>query len=492
MPPPLSPSQYSDPHLDLHRSTNPDIPQIHIPPEELTTWFLNAKRSLTHVTLCSRAHVLVDNARGALQEANVISSRCGFLRSNLGDQLRISKEINKMMHKTTDVAHERIQETITKLEAAHFHLNQTLQHLKSFPVDPAFTNTTSPDDSEYRSDEHGQHRPDRLDRSVHRGKQPAQPSPPRRSLDDFVSHKGTEQISNSLRDLIDDSEKCHSDFTNSLGLFDSSLSLLSSSLASIPNWDPRDEPFHPPLNALEQRTEAMASLIQSLTQHFDRCGLALKGSESDMQVDPDLFHVLSRDAAQVDDVVAELKEILQEMEDISLGIDAKLGELRRFEDGIIGILVAFEDHQIELAAYLDGLRMFENRQKELKYDMEARLEELKAFREFYDGFRGAYDAMVVEVGRRQGVQVRMENIVKEAMRQIKELYDEDQAKREIFLEDNSDLLPVDIWAGIRDPPIRWEIIRDLQGGSELPQLGKDVIEKAMRRHNAAKAAARKL
>lgn len=69
---------------------------------------------------------------------------------------------------------------------------------------------------------------------------------------------------------------------------------------------------------------------------------------------------------------------------------------------------------------------------------------------------------------------------------------EDQAKREIFLEDNSDLLPVDIWAGIRDPPIRWEIIRDLQGGSELPQLGKDVIEKAMRRHNAAKAAARKL
>jgi autophagy-related protein 17 len=167
----------------------------------------------------------------------------------------------------------------------------------------------------------------------------------------------------------------------------------------------------------------MASLIQSLTQHFDRCGLALKGSESDMQVDPDLFLVLSRDAAQVDDVVAELKEILEEMEDISVGIDAKLGELRRFEDGIISILVAFEDHQIELAAYLDGLRMFENRQKELKYDMEARLEELKAFREFYDGFRGAYDAMVVEVGRRQGVQVRMENIVKEAMRQVKELYD---------------------------------------------------------------------
>jgi autophagy-related protein 17 len=60
--------------------------------------------------------VLVDNARGALQEANVISSRCGFLRSNLGDQLRISKEINKMMHKTTDVAHERIQVRVERSE----------------------------------------------------------------------------------------------------------------------------------------------------------------------------------------------------------------------------------------------------------------------------------------------------------------------------------------------------------------------------------------
>jgi len=53
--------------------------------------------------------------------------------------------------------------------------------------------------------------------------------------------------------------------------------------------------------------------------------------------------------------------------------------------------------------------------------------------------------------------------------------------REIFTEEYGQWLPVDLWPGFRDPPARWLMGQDLQGGTELPKLGKDVIERALRR-----------
>lgn len=206
-------------------------------------------------------------------------------------------------------------------------------------------------------------------------------------------------------------------------MFDESLHSLSSSLTSLHDPTPHSEPLHPPLHALEQHTEAMASLLESLTQHYDRCSLALKSTESGTPVDPDLFHVLSRDAAEVDDVVSELKDHLSNMETVSMSISSKIEELHVLERETIAVFTAFEEFQHELGVCMDGLREFETRQDELRHDMVMRLDELWQLGEFYDGFVGAYDAMVIEVGRRKGVAARMESIVKEATRKLGALYD---------------------------------------------------------------------
>lgn len=79
------------------------------PPDSLTTWFLDAKRSLNSVSLCTRAHVLVDSARAALQEASIVASRCGFLRTALQEQLTIADQINRMVHTTKDGAREEFE-----------------------------------------------------------------------------------------------------------------------------------------------------------------------------------------------------------------------------------------------------------------------------------------------------------------------------------------------------------------------------------------------
>jgi len=288
-------------------------------------------------------------------------------------------------------------------------------------------------------------------------------------------------------------------------MFDESLQSLSSSLSSLADPTPHAEPLHPPLHALEKRTEEMASLLESLTQHYDRCSRALKDSEAATPVDPDLMAVLSRDAAEVDDVVHELKELLSEMEAISYGISSSIEELRLLERDTIAVFAAFEEFQSELGICMDGLREFEMLRADLKKDMENRLSELWELGEFYEGFVGAYDAMVVEVGRRKGVAVRMEAVVKEAQRKLCALYNgsspplihilpspphthyhannhaDELQDREIFTEEFGQWLPVDLWPGFRDPPVRWIIEKDLQSGSELPKLGKDVIDRALRR-----------
>jgi autophagy-related protein 17 len=223
----------------------------------------------------------------------------------------------------------------------------------------------------------------------------------------------------------------------------------------------------------------MANLLESLTNHYDRCSDALKSAESGHPLDPDLYDILSRDAGEVPDVVRELKERLQEMEQVAgSGITASIRELNVTQHQLLALFHAFEEFSTELAACMVSLREFESRQEELKTTMSERLEELWGLGDFYEGFFGAYDAMVVEVGRRRGVQKRMELVMRDAVEKLGALHEEDLNDREQFRDDWGQWLPVDIWPGIGDPPVRYRVEKDLQGGRELPGLPREVVEKA--------------
>lgn len=167
----------------------------------------------------------------------------------------------------------------------------------------------------------------------------------------------------------------------------------------------------------------MAGLLESLTQHFDQCSLALRSAESHTPIDEETFAVLGKDAGEVDDVVKELGERLAEMEDTNAGIQNKINDLHNLERDTISVFADFEHFQGELGICIDNVREFEARQVELKSDMETRLEELWQLGEFYDGFVGAYDAMIVEVGRRKGVGARMEQVVESAVKMLHALYE---------------------------------------------------------------------
>lgn len=61
---------------------------------------------------------------------------------------------------------------------------------------------------------------------------------------------------------------------------------------------------------------------------------------------------------------------------------------------------------------------------------------------------------------------------------------DDLAERESFKGEQGDHLPVDIWAGVMDPPVRYSIVKDVGGGSELPGVNKEAIQRALERKQA--------
>ncbi|KAA8904403.1 autophagy-related protein 17 [Sphaerosporella brunnea] len=462
--------------------------------EDLTNWFLNAKRSLSSITLCTRAHQLVDNARQALQEASIVSARCVFLRTSLQDQLKIADQVNRMVHTTKDAARTEFEKTLIDLDAADTRLNQTLALLRNSVVDPAFT-ASEPEGRPLLGRSKRKHRQQPYNNALHGeeanyggggesdydGSESSTSTTRMRTLHDFVEDEGIEDLKTRLRHSIDYVQESHDALSSSINMFDESLLSLSSSLKSLADPTPHLEPLHAPLHALEEHTEAMASLLESLTQHYDRCSEALRAAESGTPVDPDLVAVLRRDAPEVDDVVSEIKERLAEMETIYTNISSAIDDVRLLERDTIAVFAAFDEFQTELGICMDGLKEFEARQAELKDDMQQRLEELWRLGEFYEGFVSAYDAMIIEVGRRKGVAVHMDAVVKEAQKKLKAIYEEDLQCREAFKEDYGEFLPADLWQGVNDPPVRWVMEQDLQGGSVLPKLGKDVIERAVRK-----------
>lgn len=227
----------------------------------------------------------------------------------------------------------------------------------------------------------------------------------------------------------------------SLSAFDNDLTALNTSVSNLPdpstNYSNSSEPIHPYLQALEEHAAAMAGLLESLTQHFDRCSEALKHSEAPsthnqetgitdsmlLEEKADLYAVLERDAREVDDVVAELKERLGEMESISSYVVKHVEDLHMLLNGAHVSFSLFEEFQNNLVAYVERTREFEKQQDGYSRAMEEKLDELWQLSEFYEGFMGAYDAMVIEVGRRKGVAARMEAILKDAMKKLQGLYE---------------------------------------------------------------------
>jgi autophagy-related protein 17 len=265
----------------------------------------------------------------------------------------------------------------------------------------------------------------------------------------------------------------------------------------------------------------MASLLDSLVQHFDLCVNAIRHTEGgyaavrkaassqppgpeavsvsgvmNTENDPpsdepisdeerrEMLDVLEKDASQVDDVVMELKEYLDDME---LKHDAVLGyvsELTNTYNETAAAYQILEGIGARLSGYIIASQDFRIRWDETKVNIGEQLNELESMRLFYENYHSSYDGLILEVYRRKQCEEKVKSIMKKAMEQIEKVYEADMKERTEFRVDVGDYLPVDLWPNVNAPAPRWEFVladgQDEQGGS-VPEVEKVVVEAAGRR-----------
>jgi autophagy-related protein 17 len=268
----------------------------------------------------------------------------------------------------------------------------------------------------------------------------------------------------------------------------------------------------------------MASLLDSLVQHFDLCVNAIRNTEGgyaavrkaassqppgaepvsvsgvmsaeDRPEDGEpiseeerreMLEVLENDAAQVEDVVMELRHRLNDMELMHDTILEHVSSLIQSYNETTAAYNILEGVGSRLPNYIVASQDFKLHWEETKLQIQDQLTELESMRLFYESYHSSYDGLIVEIYRRRQSEEKVKVIIRKAMEQIEKVYEADMREREAFKGDVGDFLPVDLYLGVGSGAPRWEFVRvGGKGGDgtdevETPDLERAVVEVAMRR-----------
>ena len=458
--------------------------QASTPLETLVSHLLASKRSLSSINHVYRANELVTATRNSLETSVITSARTEFLRSGIDSQVQI---LTRVRNNTEGVAREGAAEfkaVIRNLDTAEERLRETLNLLRETMVEASL-----------RPEDEG-----------------------RRSLLDFVDETGVAGLMARIKSSIDTASGAHDEFSEINMAFDEDVQSVKSLLAERSKQDMQGDaggeirsPIPEVLHDMEDHAKDMADNLESLVGHFDLCVTAIKHTEgggdaaqriagelpegvdigkdgANAPADPigederrEMMGVLEKDASQVEDVVIEIKEHIIEMEAQYELVTAYTDQLADEHANTTSAFRLLEEIGLRLPGYIAQSHVFVMRWDDEKAKIEERMEELEELRVFYDGFLRAYDNLLIEIGRRKALEMRMEKVAQDAMARIQKLYEDDFEERESFKKAQGDFLPRDIWPGLMAGPLQYEILPVGTDVEKVPDVSKSVIQQALRR-----------
>lgn len=195
----------------------------------------------------------------------------------------------------------------------------------------------------------------------------------------------------------------------------------------------------------------------------------------------EMLDVLEKDAAQVEDVVMELREFLSEMEAKHESILEYVASLNAAYNDTKNAYHILEGVGARLSGYIAASQDFRAHWEETKSQIQEQLSELESMRLFYENYFSSYDSLILEVYRRKSCEEKVRGIMDKAMEQVGKVYEADMKERENFRLDVGDFLPVDLYPGVNVPAPRWEFVLGEEGRRSVPDLEKGAIEAAGKR-----------
>lgn len=265
------------------------------------------------------------------------------------------------------------------------------------------------------------------------------------------------------------------------------------------------------MHEMENHARDMAGELEGLVRHYDMCVTAVKHTEGgggtaletggdlpegvDIRQDTggappepisdeqreEMMTVLEEDAEHVEGAVMDIRNHIADMETLHEEVEASTNALDKEHASTIMAFMLLEDIGRKLPSYITQSQVFTLRWEAEKAKAEELLIELEGLTQFYYGFLKAYDSLLIEVGRRKSVEMKMEEEVQQARARLEKLYEDEVVERDAFSKEQGDFLPVDIWPGLTVRPIRYEIASVEDEVARVPDISKSAIYRAIRR-----------
>jgi autophagy-related protein 17 len=447
---------------------------------------------LTATTHVYRTNELVMSSRQLIEELAILTAKNAYARRALDHQVAILNALHHCLVDAGGKVSDEFDATIADLDKAHARLDKTLVLLKKTIVS------------------------DRQDLGGEVSNEDA------KTLFDFIDESTHETLLTDLRALIDSYNDARSDLNADLSNFSTTLQTTSDKLASsnvglLPAPQPNKPSIYdapPPsipqlFRHMEEHATEMASLLENLVNHYDLCVTALKHTEGGGEAaraaiqqqsaedlkptstpgsEDSLYHtttaaatplspaertemlaVLTKDAAEVDDVVTEIRDRATEVADLSALLSATVRRSRQHRACLAEILAHLRLLRATIPARLDAAARFRDHWTAVRADMRAKTGELEGLAVFYERFAAGYGKLLREVERRQASEAAQRRIAEKARKELGKLFEADRRARAEFMEDVGVFLPRDlgVWYGLEDGGVRWEVgVVEAERGTE--------------------------
>lgn len=460
--------------------------------DTLVSHLVASKRSLSSIEHVWRANEIVTSTRLHLEASVITSARTSFLRAGITTQLHTLQGVHAHSKAIEAEGAEEYGEVLRTLDEADKRLRRTLESLRTTIVEQAL-------------------RPE---------------SDQRKNLLDFVDEGGVDKLLAAVEHSANAAKEAHSELVETNLGFHSELAQIQNivggpgvslhqpsskrSAGSFHSDTTPGSPIPDILQSMEDRAKDMADNLESLVKHFDLCVTAIKhtegGGDAAQRLTDDLpegmavgqeiasappepitnqereemLEVLANDADQVEEVLTEIRDHISEMEGLLENTTAYIAQLDEEHSSVLQAFRQLESLEARLHAFVAQSQVFVMRWDDEKGKINERMNELESLGDFYSGYLSAYDNLLVEIGRRQFMEQQMEKVLQDAMRKLDTLHEEDSMKREAFKTGYGDFLPVDIWPGLINPPLRFETAQ-VNGTEKVPDISKSVIQRAIHR-----------
>lgn len=463
---------------------------------KLVPHLLSARRSLSCVEYVSRANTLIRSTTQTIEYQISLAARGLYIRNGSRAQIGTLDKVTGYVDAINMEIKEEWENITRSVDGARERLERTVQILQQTRVEQklkgSMTNNEEQDGEEEESHKN--------------------------FLVDFVDETGFKVLLTNIDECQRLVSEVRERFDGNVRVLYQETEMFKSMLQStVGRSDDRNaKVLDPPMKVLnslqdmEQNAGEMAKNLESLVQHFDLCVTAIKHTEGggaaasklakelpgglDLDLGKDepledlteeemqeIRIVIDKDAAEVDDVVAEIKTGLEEIEVMVEDITSYSNHLKQEFQFTTSIFHLLQKIGGTLPAHITQSQLFVYQWEEEKGKIAEYLVDLESIRDFYANFVEAYDNLLIEVGRRKDVEKRINKIRKGATVEINKLIDEEVEERRIFKMRQGDFLPVDIWPGLTLPPSRYEFVKIDDSGDSIPDISASVINRAIKR-----------